>query len=55
MPDPSRPDDLPANESEAIADILINDEETITRRPARVDGTDQPLVVDGDEAADGPA
>ena len=48
MADPAHPD---SPESEAIADIVINETETITRRPARVDGTDQPPVGDEDDAA----
>ena len=48
MPQPTHPD---SPESEAIADILINETETVTRRPARVDGTDQPPLGDEEDGA----
>jgi hypothetical protein len=48
MPDPTHHD---SPESEAIADILINETETVTRRPARVDGTDQPPVGEEEDTA----
>lgn len=41
----SSPEDFP--------DILVNDTETVTRRPARVDGGD-PAPADADEEVGGP-